>query len=127
MKKLLNRFRKDTDGSVTLETLMWIPVYFVLSGLVVDATSIALTQARMQAAVSDAARLVAVGYYTNEQGVAFIQNQAYSIETFTARISTADNIVTATVSMPLADVIGLKIIARGEGVFGASAHFYTES
>jgi len=27
----------------------------------------------------------------------------------------------------LADVIGLKIIARGEGVFGASAHFYTES
>jgi len=106
---------------------MWNPVYFVLSGLVVDATSIALTQARMQATVSDAARLVAVGYFSNEEGVSFIQNQAYSIENFTARISTSNSIVTATVTMPLADVIGLKIIARGEGVFGASAHFYTES
>ena len=127
MKHLIRKFIKDESASVTLETLMWIPVYIVMLGLVIDSSSIALTQSRMQAAVTDAARLVAIGRLTEQEAITLIQSRAYEVENFTASISTADSIVTASVTMPLGDLIGIGIIGRGEKPFGTSAHFVVES
>ena len=126
MKTLIKRFLKDEGASVTLETLMWIPIYVIMLGLVIDSSSIALTQSRMQAAVSDAARLVAIGRLTDTQAIALIQSRAYDVETFTASINTENSIVTATVTMPLGDLIGIGIIGRGTTPFGTSAHYVVE-
>lgn len=126
MQKLLARFFKRESGSVTLETVLWIPVYFILAALVINATSIVLTQARMKAVVTEAARYVAIGYYTEEQGIAHILDEAYSVENFTANISVTGRFVTASVTMPFNDLIGLRAFDLGDGVFGASARFVSE-
>lgn len=126
MRKLLKKFVQNLEGSVTIETLLWVPVYYVLVGLVVDATSIAMTQARFQGIAADAARMMALGQFNETEALTYIDSRAFSFEYFDAEISTVDDIVSASITMSFANVFGLNILTRGDGVFGASAHFLAE-
>ena len=127
MKRLLQKFGSQDSGSITIESLLWFPVYLIMAGLVIDSTSIALTQARMQAAVSDAARMVSLGHFTTLQAEDFIESKSLEGERFAADVAIDNGIVSASVQMPLADLIGLGLLSRSNNSFGSSAHFRNES
>lgn len=120
-------FLSKDSGSTTIETVLWFPVYTLIIGLFVDTSSLFMTQARMQEAVANAARFVAVGFFTDDEAEAYIQSRAATGETFTPVISTASGIVTAAVTMPVSDLRGLGVIAQTNFNLGASSSFRLET
>ena len=57
----VKKFGRNEDGAIAVESVLWFPVYATVAALLVDATSLVLTQTRMQQAAADAARMVAIG------------------------------------------------------------------
>lgn len=60
-KSLIRKFRRDEDGSATVETVLWLPFYFFFFLLILDAAMIFANHARIVRIVQDANRFYAVG------------------------------------------------------------------
>lgn len=60
----MKRFARDERGGVTIEFVLWVPVFAFLLMLTVDASFMYLTITRMENAARDAARRVSIGQFT---------------------------------------------------------------
>jgi Flp pilus assembly protein TadG len=59
----MKRFLKEDRGSVTIEFVLWVPIFAFLLMLTADASFMYLTITRMENAARDAARRVSIGQY----------------------------------------------------------------
>src|ERR1700680_651165 len=57
----LARFGREQRGSITVEFVIWIPVFLVIMGFIADATMLYLTQADMWNVARDTARRMTTG------------------------------------------------------------------
>lgn len=99
MKKLLHRFRTSEDGSATIETLIWIPVFVWVAVMILNTTLILFQKNQAFRIVQDANRILSTGYMqTTAETQAYI---ASHISGFApeATISTVidDGVVTSSV------------------------------
>lgn len=58
---MFDSFLSDDRGSVTIEFVLWVPVFAVIMMLASDASFMYLTMTRMENAARDAARRVSMG------------------------------------------------------------------
>jgi Flp pilus assembly protein TadG len=57
----LMNFARDERGSVTIESVLWLPIFFAFLGLAVDGAALFMNRALILRAVQDANRCFAIG------------------------------------------------------------------
>ena len=105
MKQRLNAFRFGTDGSVTVEYVLWLPVMFLLTMLTTDATMLMHEQTNLMAAARDASREVATGKVSTTQAEERLLARLGNGRNYKASVSASGHYVTSTVSVPFSDVV----------------------
>jgi len=93
--RLLRRFRSDTQGSATIEVVLWLPLFFAAFGLMTDAAMVFNGHSRVMRVIQDANRNLSVGRLDTE-----IEAETY-ITTALAGLSpnaTASTTITAGVA-----------------------------
>ena len=60
-------FLRREDGTVTLEFVIWIPVFLIILAFIADAATTFLIQSSMWNAAMDCARRMSVGQYTSTE------------------------------------------------------------
>ncbi len=125
----LRRFRSDENGAATIEAVLWIPVFFFLLVLIVDASLMFHGQARALRIVQDNNRAVAVGRIaTTTDAEAIIRSRLAQISP-NASVSTSNNsgIIGTVVGMPATDLSSLGIVTKmGDFTIWASAEQFLE-
>ncbi len=112
--RLRNPFRRyrDDSGSVTVEFVLWVPIFLVILGIMVDVSMMFLTQSNLWQVARDTARQISIRQLTT---VTAAKNYAETAGTFSGNRPTATiaiNNATQTVTVQLAVPI------RDVGVFG---------
>lgn len=126
MVKRLEKFHSDDDGTIAIESLIWFPVYVIIASLIVDTTSMVMTQTRMHSAASDAARLVAIGRLSESEAEDLVEGRAAGTEEYNVDVNIEDYIVTASVSMDFSNLIGLGFLSKYDGTLESLAYFRIE-
>lgn len=63
---MMKRFLRDDRGSVTIEFVLWVPIFALLLMVTADASFMYLTITRMENAARDAARRVSIGQFNTD-------------------------------------------------------------
>lgn len=103
LRKFADRFRKDTNGSVTIEYVMWVPIMAAGIGLSMDASMLMHKQANLFVLARDSARIVALGRGTDEEVEASMTARLGSA--YTVDVNTVGSFVTSTVSIKFKDIM----------------------
>ncbi|EPX83854.1 TadE/TadG family type IV pilus assembly protein [Salipiger mucosus] len=61
--KWLNRFRKEQDGSYTVEAVLWVPIFAVMLAVIIDFSMVFNRKAEISRIVHDTNRAVALKLY----------------------------------------------------------------
>ncbi|WP_112320789.1 TadE/TadG family type IV pilus assembly protein [Oceanibium sediminis] len=71
-------FNVDEDGgTTTIEFVLWLPIFILVLGIIIDVCFMFLAQAIMYDVASDAARSAAIGQFETEQeAIDFAQDKA---------------------------------------------------
>ncbi len=102
----LHRFCRNTEGTATVETVLWLPIFFALFGLMVDASMIFNGHSRVMRVVQDGNRNLSVGRLNTELEVEnWISTQLASLSN---NVSVSTNITagvaTSTAYVPAVDL-----------------------
>jgi len=60
LRRKVGLFRKDDEGSSTIEFVLWVPIFVLILSLVIDVCFLFLAQSRMFDVASDATRQLAI-------------------------------------------------------------------
>lgn len=71
----LQRKIRDDDGSVTVENCLWLPVFFMIIGLGIDASLSLYTATRVLDVARDGARRAATGQMSPQAARDYMQGQ----------------------------------------------------
>jgi Flp pilus assembly protein TadG len=117
-RRALRRFLRRSDGSATVEVVLWIPFFLLLIALIADASLLFNRQAQMLRAVQDANRAYSVGRLSSPAAVQTALIAAYQpVSTSVTATSTLDTsvvstgIIRTTLTVPARDVTSLGLIA----------------
>lgn len=115
-RKIIARMAAS-DGSATIEAVLWLPFFMLLLALFADLSMIFTNQSRIQRMVQDANRALSVGRLDSaEAEQAFLKDQLSGLSP-KAKVETRINAgrVTTIVQIPVADldVIGVASALRG--------------
>ncbi len=111
-------FRQSESGSLTVEGVMWLPIYAVFIALIADVSLMFNSQTQVQRTVQDMNRLASSGFYLTEQEIearvtAALSHLSANV-TVDAQIDTTTNLIVTTASLPAKDVMAVGLI----GIFG---------
>ncbi|WP_136634637.1 TadE/TadG family type IV pilus assembly protein [Pseudooceanicola onchidii] len=100
MKQLLKRFRTSEEGSATIETLIWLPIFVWVLVMILNTTLVLFQKNQAFRVVQNANRILSTGYMqTADQTRSYIADK---IATFApeALVTTSidDGVVTSSVS-----------------------------
>lgn len=107
------QFFKDTRGAVSIEMVIWLPVFTLLLGVVADAALIFSKQAQVLRIVQDANRATSIGrLVTSAETEAFIANRISQISPNALIVTTIQaGIISSTVTMPASDLTATSLVA----------------
>lgn len=66
MRHVFKRFSKESDGSATVETVIWLPFLILFFVMTAEISNIFFAKTQMDQIVSDANRLFSVGVFTDQ-------------------------------------------------------------
>lgn len=108
-------FLKSTDGAITVEGVLWVPIYVVFMVLIVDTSLMFNGKSQAQRTLQDLNRLASSGYYVSEQEIedrALVLMRHLSANvTVDATIDTASGTVSAIATMPASDLTALGLMS----------------
>ena len=107
-------FLRNEKGAVTVEGVLWLPVYGFFLVLIADTSLMFNGQAQAQRAIQDLNRLASSGYYLTEQevedrGEAVLSHLSPNVDV-DATIDTANNTISTIATIPAADLMALGLI-----------------
>lgn len=114
------------DGSITIEAVLWLPLYLMFFALVADVSLLFHAQAKATRIAQDINRLAVIGYLENESEMkdrADAQIQAFSPSGF-AQVTMASHAVSTTVTMPTNDLVAVGWFSAltGENIVVQAVH-----
>ena len=109
IRKSLHRFLTDDDGSITIESVLWMPFYLLFIVMIIDVSLMFNGRTQVQRTLQDINRLASSGYYTSEEEVetrikALLGHISSNLEV-DATIDTDLGVITAVASLPVADLM----------------------
>lgn len=103
-------FRKDSDGSASIEFCLWMPVFMFLLMLTVDASILFMSQSNYWSISRDTARLVSRHAITAEQAKDYAESAAVSkYASPEAAVTINGQTVTVTLNSPAAELTVFNI------------------
>jgi len=109
--RLRKGFVRDEDGAVTIEGLLWMPMFFYILALSVDVTMIFHAYSRIIRVVEDVNRGISIGRITTiEEGKARIAASLSGYDGLKSQIGVIDNVVVTNVSVPVTSLVVLGAI-----------------
>lgn len=108
---ILTRFFRRQDGAATVETVLWIPFFFAVFGLMFDTTMVFFTQSKILSAIQEGNREFSIGRLSNTAATeTYIENLLASINVTanaSSQLSSAGVVTTVvTVQASQMDMIG---------------------
>ena len=111
LRSRMARFKADESGAATIEAVIWIPFFFFIMAMVLDASMMFNAQSRALRIVQDTNRALAVGR------IATVADAETLLRTRIATISPsatvdaiiAGDLVTSSVRMPFGDLIMFNV------------------
>ena len=112
-----SQFMRDEHGTVTIESVLWIPVFAIVLVVAIDATVLYLHQTEMVNVARDVARRIARGDVTEADAAATVQNELslYGSGYVVATSAPGSAIVNVAIQTSVADASVFGIIARIAG------------
>ncbi|WP_413720357.1 TadE/TadG family type IV pilus assembly protein [Silicimonas sp. MF1-12-2] len=109
-------FFGDDEGAVTVEGVLWLPVYAFFLTLIVDASLMFNGQAQAQRAIQDLNRLASSGFYVTEEeveerGEAVLSHLSANAEV-DATIDTTNGLISTVATIPAADIMAVGLISK---------------
>ena len=106
LSSILRRFRKEESGGMTVEVVLWMPVFAALLCIVADASMIFGRKAEVLRIVQDANRAVSVGRFMDlNDAEAFITARInYISPNATVTTTVTEGVVRTIVTMPASDL-----------------------
>lgn len=114
MKRLRGRFLRDENGAVTVESVLWVPVYLLFFALIADVSLIFHGQAKALRIAYDGNRQASLGQFaTAADTSAAIRTriQAFAPNATVNTTFGTDDIVTQ-VTLPTNDMVAVGTITR---------------
>ena len=112
--KWLKRFKSDESGTATIESVLWLPLFFYLLLLVVDVSFIFFGKAQILQDSHDGNRALSTGSLGNAaEAQSFITNAISDFSanaTVTTVIDNGTSIVTTTINVPATDLMAIGYV-----------------
>lgn len=108
------RFKRSESGTVTVEAVLWVPVYLFFFVFIADVSLIFHGQAKATRIAYDGNRMASVGVFetaTETKDAVLGRIQAFSPSASVNTVFGTDDITT-TVTMPAADLAAIGLIPR---------------
>lgn len=112
----LTAFSKNCHGDISLEGVLWLPVYLFFLALLVDTSLMFHGRAQAQHIIQDMNRLASSGYYRQETEV---ENRAMAILSHLsprvvvdATIDPTAKTITTIATIPASDLMAIGLISK---------------
>ena len=112
IKSAISRFAKDESAAVTIEFVLWVPVFVLILAITVDASVLFLTQANLWSIARDTTRQMSAGI-DDDVALANARERmaaSWSDET-TVVLSRDADVATATFTVAISDVSPFNIVS----------------
>lgn len=111
-RSCLSRFRDDEDGSATVESLFWLPLFMFVLVLITDVSFIFFGKAQALRVIQDGNRALSVGRFNDTDSTKdFIEKALQGFSTNAVVVTTVDDgVVTSTATMPTTDLMAVGTI-----------------
>ena len=126
------RFKQDQNGSATVEAVLWIPIFALVLGLLVDTSMIFHGQSKVIRVVQDANRNISIGRLTTETEVeTYITDQlaTFGVTPSDVTATSDGNVVLTNVTVPVSQfqilqyftsLMNLEVDVRGAHVLDSA-------
>ena len=112
IKSAISRFAKDESAAVTVEFVLWVPVFVLILAITVDASVLFLTQANLWSIARDTTRQMSAGIPKEDALVNARARMAASwSQDTTVVLSTDADLAKATFTVAIADVSPFNIVS----------------
>lgn len=115
LRRVAAFFRSD-EGAVTVEGVLWLPIYGFFFTLIADTSLMLNGQAQAQRAIQDLNRLASSGFYVTEQEV---ENRGKAVlshlsanATVEATIDTTNGTISTVAVLPAGDLMAVGLITK---------------
>lgn len=112
IKSAISRFAKDESAAVTIEFVLWVPVFVLILAITVDASVLFLTQANLWSIARDTTRQMSAGI-KDDVALANARERmaaSWSDET-TVELGRDGDVATATFTVAISDVSPFNIVS----------------
>lgn len=116
IRSVCKNFLKNEDGAITIESVLWLPVYALFTVMIVDVSLMFNGQAQAQRTLQDLNRLASSGYYTTEEDLEARArvllghlSPNLSVE---ATIDGSTGVIAAFASIPASDLMAIGTISK---------------
>ncbi|MCY1127263.1 pilus assembly protein [Frigidibacter sp. RF13] len=104
-------FERDEEGAVTIEALLWMPMFFYVLALSVDVSMIFHAYSRVIRVVEDVNRGLSIGRITTvSEGESKIASSLGDYTGVKSKITIVDNVIVSDVSVPVSSLVVLGAI-----------------
>lgn len=112
LKRHSKRILSDENGSITVESVLWMPIYLLFFTLIADVSLMFHSQAQATRIVHDTNRLASTGTYTTSAQMEAAVRERLNDYSPNATINSTfgPSTVLTTVSMPVSDVAAIGIL-----------------
>lgn len=109
-------FLRKQEGAVTVEGVLWVPIYGLMLILIADTALMFNGQAQAQRVIQDVNRLASSGYYLTEQeveerGKAVLAHLSENARV-EATIDTVNHTISTVATIPAADLMAIGWIPQ---------------
>lgn len=94
-------FWRSEDGGVTVEYVLWLPLWASIMALMADSTVLYQERTQLFLSARDMARQVAIGAKTTEEAQTMVASAFTHVPNFNASITADAGFVTARLSAPM--------------------------
>ncbi|WP_343079674.1 TadE family protein [Ostreiculturibacter nitratireducens] len=110
--RLFRKFRRDTRGSATVEAVLWLPMFFFVLSLAVDASMLFYAHNQVMKIIQDVNRSVSVGRLPIGQAETAIESRLgqYPNAQATPGYDPLTGIINTTVTVPARDILILDFV-----------------
>lgn len=128
-RRAVRSFLRDQNGSATVESVLWMPIFIFLLGLIADTSIVFGSQSQALRIVQDANRALAVGHFaTPDEAKNYVKQQLSTLSPHASVTTTVTNgVIRTSVSMPIADLAATGLVTNFNGMaISVSSEFLSE-
>ena len=113
---MIHKFFVKEDGGLTVEGVLWVPVYVFFFGLIADVSLMFNSQTQVQRALQDVNRLASSGFLVSEEEVESrilaVISHLTTNATVETTFDTTNGLVTTTARVPASDLMAIGLVSK---------------